>query len=473
MLRTPRIFIIPVFLGVLSLVTACSRKLVSPTAGTTISGLSSWVSKADGSMKFEKIDLSAKEAGSQVIAFDAATKFQDIEGFGYALTGSSAQLLMQMSPAKRAALLQSLFGNGPNDHQISYLRISIGASDLDPVVFSYNDLPAGQTDPGLKQFSLSRDTQYLIPVLKAILKIRPDLRIMGSPWSPPVWMKDNGNSKGGKLLPQWYGVYAQYFVKYIQAMAKHGVVIHAVTPQNEPEHGGNNPSLTMTWEEQATFIRDHLGPIFQKNGIKTRIIIWDHNCDHPEYPIQILNDAAARKYIDGSAFHMYAGDETALGKVKEKHPDKRLYFTEQWTGSKGEYGGDLMWHTRHIIIGTLRHWSSIALEWNLASDPGETMHTPGGCDQCLGALTIHGDEVRYNASYTIIGHASRFVPPGSVRVATNALEQIPNVGFITPSGKKVLIVLNETAQARKFQLTDGNARSSYTLPAQSVVTMVW
>jgi glucosylceramidase len=248
-----------------------------------------WLTKGDQSIKLEKQKSILRFGNTSnnyanIELFDAQT-FQTVEGFGYSLTGGSAQVIMQLSADKRAVLLQDLFGQTASSISVSYLRISIGASDLDASVFSYNDLPAGETDLNLTKFSLTPDRTQLIPLLKEILLINPNIKIMGSPWSAPVWMKDTKNTKGGSLLPQYYTTYAQYFVKYIQQMKDNGITIDAITPQNEPLHPGNNPSMYMTALEQTNFIKNNLGPAFAAANIKTKIIIYDHNCDKPEYPI--------------------------------------------------------------------------------------------------------------------------------------------------------------------------------------------
>ena len=204
-------------------------------------------------------------------------------------------------------------------------------------------------------------------------------------------------------------------------MKAEGIRIDAITVQNEPLHPGNNPSLLMQAPEQAEFIKNHLGPAFKQAGLDTKIIIYDHNCDRPDYPISILNDAEARKYVDGTAFHLYAGKIDAMSTVHEAHPEKNLYFTEQWIGAPGNLRGDLAWHTRELTIGATRNWSRTVLEWNLAADPRYQPHTPGGCSSCLGAVTIDGDTVTRNPAYYIVAHASKFVRPGSVRIATNEL----------------------------------------------------
>jgi len=378
-----------------------------------------------------------------------------------------------MNTANRAALLKELFATSENDIGVSYLRISIGASDLDDHVFSYDDLPAGQTDPNLKKFTLNEDSKYLIPVLKEILKIAPKIKLLGSPWSPPTWMKTNDSSKGGSLKPEFYDAYAKYFVKYIQGMRSEGIRIDAITVQNEPLHPGNNPSMLMLAADQAIFIKDHLGPAFKAAHIDTKIIIYDHNADRPDYPISILNDPNAKKYIDGSAFHLYGGPIEALSKVHEAHPDKNIYFTEQWVGAPGNFPVELNWHVKNLVIGATRNWARTVLEWNLASDPNQNPHTPGGCDRCLGAVTIDGNKVTRNPAYYIIAHASKFVRPGSVRISSNLPENLPNVAFKTPGGKKVVIVLNDSKSAQTFNISYNHKIATSSLEAGAVATYIW
>ncbi|WP_051068822.1 glycoside hydrolase family 30 protein [Cesiribacter andamanensis] len=438
-----------------------------------------WLSTPDKSALFARQTTrpATSTAGSThpTITVDTAELFQEIDGFGYTLTGGSTLHLSRMSPGARASILQELFGTDDTNIGVSYLRISIGASDLDERPFSYLDLPAGQTDPQLSGFSLDPDRQHLIPVLKEILAINPDLLIMGSPWSPPAWMKDNGDTRGGSLKPEFYDAYARYFVKYIQGMAEEGIRIDAITVQNEPLHPGNNPSLLMLAPQQADFIKNHLGPAFQAAALDTKIIIYDHNADRPDYPISILNDPQAKQYIDGSAFHLYGGDISALSQVHQAHPDKRIYFTEQWIGAPGDFPADLAWHTRELIIGATRNWSRTVLEWNLAADPNHQPHTDrGGCTSCLGAITIAGNSVTRNPAYYIIAHASKFVRPGSVRISSNMLAGLPNVAFKAPNGDKVLIVLNDTQSSQTFSIALGQGEKvDATLPAGAVATYVW
>jgi glucosylceramidase len=405
---------------------------------------------------------------------DTTTKYQEMDGFGYTLTGGSALQLQRMTAPARQALLEELFGAGEGELAIRYLRVSIGGSDLDEYPWSYDDLPKGETDAALSHFSMAYDTLYLIPTLKEILAIAPTVKILGSPWSPPAWMKDNSDTRGGSLLKEYYPAYAHYLVKYIEAMRGEGIPIDAITVQNEPLHPGNNPSLLMPAEAQKEFVRDYLGPAFTSAALTTKIIIYDHNADRPDYPISILDDPEAARYIDGSAFHLYAGPIEALSEVHAAHPDKNLYFTEQWIGAPGDFAGDLSWHIENLIIGAPRNWSRNVLQWNLAADENQDPHTDrGGCDRCLGALTITGDSVTRNPAYYIIGHASPFVPPGSVRIGSSVPDGIPNVAFQTPEGKVVVILINKYEAPAVVRLESGGKAISVTLREGDVGTVVW
>jgi glucosylceramidase len=433
-----------------------------------------WITTGDQSMLLQQqtVDDKAISTVIPVINIYSEKKYQSVDGFGFTLTGSSAFLINKMSPTAKAALLKELFGKGENAIGISYLRLSIGASDLSAFVFSYDDLQVGQTDENLSKFSLSTDTVDLVPLLKEIIAINPNIKIMGSPWSPPVWMKSNKSSKGGFLLPKYYAAYAHYFVKYIQAMKANGINIDAITIQNEPHHGGNNPSMKMEPSEQADFIKNHLGPRFKDADIKTKIIVWDHNCDEPNYPIEVLQDSLANQYIDGSAFHLYNGNISALSIVKEKFPEKNLYFTEQWTGKNGSFAGDLSWHVKNVVIGSMNNWSKVALEWNLANDPDYGPHTPGGCTECKGALTIDGSAVQRNVAYYIIAHASKYIPSGSVRIGSTVIAGLPSVSFMTPEKKVVLIVLNEKNATQQFNVKYLDREIKISLKGGAVSTVV-
>lgn len=460
----------------------CAKSVVNPTPNPVPTPVTNdvdfWLTKADQTVNFQKQTTILGFGTSYNIYPDIEVVdtqiFQTIDGFGYTLTGGSAQVINSLVPSIKQQLLQELFGTGNNSISISYLRISIGASDLNNAPFTYDDMPDGQTDVNLTNFTLASDMTGLIPLLKEIIIINPAIKIIATPWSAPVWMKDNPNFTGGSLQSLYYGVYAQYFVKYIQNMKAEGIAINAITPQNEPLNPGNNPSMLMSALQQADFIKNNLGPAFQAANITAKIVIYDHNCDKPEYPIAILNDANAKSFIDGSAFHLYAGDISALSLVHNAFPDKNIYFTEQYTSSSGSFDGDLKWHLKNVIIGSMRNWSKVALEWNLANNASFEPHTQGGCSTCKGAVTINTSyNFTRNVGYYIIAHASKFVPAGSVRIASNLNGNLNNVAFKTPDGKKVLIVENDGNTPELFNIKYNGRWVTTSLDGGSVGTYIW
>jgi glucosylceramidase len=418
----------------------------------------------------------SSEAGQlPVLTVDDAQHFQTMDGFGFALTGGSAQLLIRMGAAPRTALLKELFTTGGDGIGVSYLRLSIGASDMNERVYSYDDLPAGETDAEMAKFSLGPDRSDVIPVLKEILAIRPGIKILGSPWSAPAWMKMNNDVKGGELKPEYYGAFAKYFVKYVEAMRAEGIAIDAITVENEPLNPKNTPSMVMFAKEQDAFIAEDLGPAFEKAGIRTKVLLYDHNSDVPSYPLSILGDPAASKYVDGTAFHLYGGQTSVLTQVHDAYPNKNLYLTEQSvTARHGQGPLGIAEPVRQVMIGATRNWSRTVLLWNLAADPQNGPHTDnGGCTGCSGAITLDGDSVTKNVAYYVVEHFSQFVPPGSVRVASSEMEQLASVAFLTPEGKVVLVVSNTGNFPKPFAVKYHGKVFQTAMPAESVGTYVW
>jgi len=433
--------------------------------------IQTWISYHEKQKMLYRIEdqlLTNKPNSDKIITINPSETFQTVDGFGYTLTGSSAQMITQLNKEEQTTLLQELFSLTDDGIGISVIRLSIGASDMDREVFSY----AEHEDKSLQNFSLQKDQIYLIPLLQKIKKINPTIKFIAAPWSPPVWMKTNNQTKGGELKPEFYGTYAQYFVKYVQEMAKNGIEIYALTPQNEPLHPGNNPSLFMSAASQTEFIKKHLGPAFEKHKIKTKILTYDHNCDKPEYPLEVLNDPLAKKYIFGTAFHLYNGEISAMSKVKKAHPDKEIFFTEQWTGVKGEFSGDFNWHIKNVIIGSLNNYARTALEWNLSNDPSLSMHAPGGCTECLGALTIGEKVEKRNQAYYIIAQASKFITPKSKRIATTSLNGINNVAVKRPDGSYAVILQNETSTDQIISINISNRFANVFLPKNAVTSHI-
>lgn len=491
--------IIPIAFFVINIIQAQTNNL---------SEIEAWVTKPDRSELFNKQEKSipfGNERGwGQIITVDDGMQMQTIDGFGFAMTGGSAELMMKMNKTERAKLIYELFRKDGNNIGVSYIRLTIGASDLNSFVFSYDDLEDGETDEKLEKFNLSQDLNDVVPVMKEVLAVNPDIKIMASPWSAPTWMKTNNKVKAGNLKKEYYGVYAQYFVKYIQAMKEQGITIDAVTVQNEPLNSNNTPSMQMVATDQLEFIRDHLGPAFEKANIKTKIVLFDHNLDRIDYPMTILNDPEAAKYVDGSGFHHYGGEFGAMSLLHIAYPEKNLYFTEQMVIERpGSNTIDIAAQVKRLIIGATTNWSKNVILWNFAADPNNDPHTDdGGCPMCQGAVTIDGDIVSKNLAYYVVAHASKFVRPGSVRIAstqkgdkTVSLTQneeqrgvrdasgrvavyenydiLPNVAFRTPEGKTVLIVANDSYKTSTFLIKYQGKFANIRLEPGAVGTYIW
>lgn len=413
---------------------------------------------------------------SAVIHVNPRQRFQPIVGFGAALTDASAWLIQhRLSPAQRDSLLTTLFGPPPGA-AFSFVRVDMGASDFSLRHYSYADTPAGRNDPGLAYFSIAPDTAETLPLLKRALLLNPQLTLMASPWSAPAWMKTTGSMIGGTLRPDAYDAYAEYFRRFVQAYAAEGVPVHLVSVVNEPHHEPSDyPGMRMTPAMRAAFIGRHLGPLFARAGITTRILEWDHNWDEPQSPLAVLADSAARRYVAGVAWHCYAGDVAAQSLVRDSFPDKDTYFTECSGGAWApNFGDNLAWNVRHLIIGATRHWARGVLLWNLALDDAHGPHL-GGCGDCRGVVTIGaGGRVTLNEEYYALAHASRFVRPGAHRVAsTTSAAELEQVAFRNPDGSIALVLLNTAASARVVRVVVDGRSFRTTLPAGAVVTYRW
>ena len=406
------------------------------------------------------------------IEVHSSQTYQPIDGFGFALTGGSASLIAGLGPGDRTALLRELFADTGESIGLSCLRLSIGASDLGRVSFSYCDTAPGMTDPMLDGFDLGAGDPEVVPVLQEILAINPSVKVIASPWSAPPWMKSNGSFVAGQLNPEFYPAYARYFVKYVEAMRDRGIHISAVTPQNEPHNKKNEPSMLMSAAEQADFVGNHLGPALRRTAPDTEIFCWDHNCDEPEYPLAVLADERARDYVSGVAWHLYMGSADAMSRVRAQYPQQKMYFTEQWVFSGDDFAGALRWHTKNVVIGTIRNWSQVVLEWNLASDPDCRLHTPGGAEGALGGITI-GETIRRNAGYYLMAHSGKFIRPGSLRIGSTEPDQLLNVACITPGEQIVMVVVNDGSERRQFNINYQDAYSTMELDAGAVATFRW
>lgn len=417
-------------------------------------------------------------ADVSVLTVNEAVRHQEIVGFGASITDASAWLIRtKLTPAARQSLLQELFGRNPG-LGFSFTRVDMGASDFSRTHYSYADMPPGQSDPTLAHFSIAPDRAETIPVLKEALAINPRLVVMASPWSAPGWMKTSGSLIKGSLKPEAYAPFAEYFHKFIDAYAAEGIPIWGISIQNEPHFEPENyPGMRVTPESRAAFIGGHLGPLFRREGITTKILDWDHNWDEPQSPLAVLADPTARQYVAGVAWHCYGGNVSAQAQVHAQHPDKETYFTEcsggEWSPNFGE---NLKWQTQNLIIGATRGWAKGVLMWNLALDENHGPHL-GGCGDCRGVVTIHSrtGAVTRNVEYYVFGHASRFVRPGAHRIeSASGVDGLESVAFRNADdGSKAMIVLNTAAADRTVGVQAGARWFRYTLPAGAVATFTW
>ncbi|QDW20383.1 RICIN domain-containing protein [Flavobacterium sp. KBS0721] len=402
------------------------------------------------------------------ITINAGTTYQTMDGFGYTLTEGSCEVISAMAATQQNQLLNDLY-NPVTGLNASVVRISIAASDLSSSSYSYNETSG---DVNMNNFSLNGpDLNYLIPIIKKIKLINPNIKILATPWSAPRWMKTNNSWIGGSLQTQYYAAYARYFVKYFAAMQAQGISIWGITPQNEPENPHNEPSMLMNSTEQKNFINQQLGPQMAAAGYgNIKIIAFDHNCDNTAYPIDVLNNSS---YVDGAAFHLYLGNISAMSTVRNA-TNKNVYFTEQYTGSGGSFSGDFGWHMQNVVIGSTNNWSKTVLEWNAANNPSLGPRTPGGCNTCLGAVTVNNStSYTKNVAYYIIGQISKFVKPGAVRISSSSSSgTIQTVGFRNPDGSIALVVYN-SGSANTIKVVSGSSAFNYTVPASSAVTFNW
>lgn len=466
----------------------CGRPGTSPDADSTGSqppppgsiAVQPWLTTGDQNKLLSRepaVYFTSDAAAAPVIEVDESTTYQSMLGFGAAVTDAAAYLIQEkMSADQREALLQDLFSQS-NGIGLSFTRVPMGASDFSLRQYSYDDMPLGQTDSTLAHFSIDADRADKLPVLKRALAINPQLTVMATPWSPPGWMKTTNSLIQGTLLPQYYDTFAQYFVKFVQSYGNEGVPIAAITVQNEPNfEPGDYPGMRLEAPARARVIGDHVGPAFAAAGLRAQIWDWDHNWDVPQSPLDVLADTAARRYVQGVAWHCYNGDVGAQSTVHSSFPDKDTYFTECSGGDWAtNWADNLVYYVGTLIVGTTRNWARSVALWNLALDENDGPHT-GGCGNCRGVVTITSTTGMYhrNVEYFALAHASRFVQPGATRIAsTPGINSISSVGFRNANGAKVMIVLNSATTSQQFSVRSGGKSFSYALPAKSVATFTW
>ena len=473
----------------LALVMALIASLMASPARAAGETVSIWVTTADQSKLLQPQSnvTFAADSGSNPTTIDVneATTYQTMDGFGASLTDSSAWDMNQLSAADREALLQALF-NPTTGIGLSFLRQPLGGSDFSLGNYAYDDTCCDVND-----FSLNNghDNIYIIPQLQRIKQINPAVRLLGTPWSPPRWMKTNNDWVGGSgahLQTQYYAAYAQYFVKYIQSYAALGLPIDFVTLQNEPFNDNTGmPAMHMDPGEQANFIKNNIGPAFASAGITTKILVWDHNWDVASYPTSVLNDAAARQYIAGVAWHCYGGTPDAQTQVRNLYPNLGVWQTECSSGNwvsggnsaAGSFGGNLYRNVQQLVIRSTRNWGKSVVNWNLVLDQnmGPT-NGAGACFTCYSVARVNTSNKTWSldVDYYSLGHVSKFVVPGAVRIDSNTFDgNVEDVAFKNPDGSKVLVVINAGSASNTFKVRWSGQSFSYTLPAGAVASFKW
>jgi glucosylceramidase len=483
-----------VFIALISLLTLAAlyaprfERSAVPVKATTLArpimrAVEVWLSTSDHRLKLMPqpgIEMTARGSSPADVVIDVNARYQTMVGFGAAMTDSSAWLLQnKLNALQRNALLHELYGPPPNLN-LNMMRLTIGASDFSTKFYTLDDIPAGQTDPQLQHFNVVPNLEDVIPVVREVLSIRPDMLIMASPWSAPAWMKSSQNLIGGELLEQYESVYADYLVKYLDAYRSYGIPIFALTLQNEPAFSPiTYPGMQMSAQTRARIVAQYLGPKLANRKPGTSILEWDHNWSDPEQPLTVLDDPVASRYVDGIAWHCYAGSQHEQGRVHRAYPEKDTYISEC---SGGDWplslNGELLWFTRNLLVTGTRQWARGVVYWNMALDEN---HGPrlGGCEACKGVITIDSKtgDVSRNDEYYALAHFSRFVLPGAVRVKstdTDADKGIANVAFQNASdGSIVLVMVNIGTKPRHVSVMEGLNHFQYTMPPESVGTFVW
>jgi glucosylceramidase len=438
-----------------------------------------WLTTADETQKLAP--QAAQRAigaalGTETITIDSSKRFQKVHGFGAAMTDASAQLLSKLPAAKRRAIMAELFGRKNGGLGFSFTRLTVGASDFSPAHYSYDDTPGNAPDPELRHFSIAAARQYVLPRMREALAINPQLKVMISPWSAPAWMKTTKSLIQGQLEPRYYPAFAQYLARTVEAFGRERVPVSMLTIQNEPNFEPDSyPGMRVNPPQRAAIIGRHLGPLFKSRGIKTQILDWDHNWDHPEMPLAVLRDRQARQFIAGVAWHCYEGDVAAQTPVHDAYPDKDAWQTECSGGQWGpKFGETLGWMTDKLIIGAANHWARGSLTWNLALDPAHGPHK-GGCGDCRGVITIDPatGAITRNVEYYALGHASRFVLPGAYRVAAvRRGMDVEVAAFLNADGSRVAIIHRASGDGPVTIALDGR-RYALPLPVGAVATLRW
>jgi len=435
-----------------------------------------WMTTADGALRLNRMADTAFRRGfapAGNVEVNAAERHQEMTGFGASITEAAARLITGLPADTRARLLDELF-NPASGLGLNYLRQPMGGTDFVAALPYYTYDDGGSPDPGLSRFNIDRDRREILPVLRQALAAGAGVRVMGSPWSAPAWMKDSGSLTGGSLRPEYYDAYARYFVRFIQAYADAGVPVTEVTPQNEPLFTTSYPSMSMSSEQAATFIRA-LDRALTAAGLPTKILAYDHNWDRPDYPMDVFARAGDVARLIGAAFHCYGGQPEAQNQIRQL--GKQIYFTECSGIDTGPttFADTLRWQTENLIVRNIRSGASVVVLWNLALDPRGGPHFGHCGTTCNGVVEVAGGTYARNAEYYVLGHVSKFVRRGAVRIGSRGAgpDGLLNVAFENPNGERVLLVHNATTGTRQVGVAENGSGFAHELPAGAVATFTW
>lgn len=408
--------------------------------------------------------------GNNVVTLDPSQRFQDALGFGAAFTDAACYTFNRLDPAARESVFHELFH--PSEMGLNLCRTCIGSSDYSTEMFSYDE---GEPDPEMKRFSIAHDQAYVLPMLREARKVNPELFLFSSPWSPPGWMKAGGSMLGGSMRQPYYAAYAQYFLKFLQSYAAEGVPIQAVTVQNEvdTDQDARMPACLWPQEYEIGFVKNHLGPVLQKNGMATQIWILDHNYNLWGRAVDELEDPDLRKFCNSVAFHGYVGTPEMMSRVRAAFPQVQLYWTEGGPDyTAPDYASDwAQWGKTYTQV--LRNWCRGITGWNLALD--EKGRPNIGPFTCGGLVSVDSQtkEIRRSGQYWAFAHFSRNIQRGGRRFeSTGTVAGVEHVGFENPDGRRVLILTN-LSDAKSVTLKLGSQSANVSLPANSISTLSW
>jgi glucosylceramidase len=414
--------------------------------------------------------ISGTQPSGALIALHPDKKFQEILGFGAAFTDASCYTFSRLSGDARGQLFRELFH--PSQLGLNVCRTCIGASDYSTELYSFDE---GEPDPELRRFSIDHDRRYLLPSLQEARQLNPDLFLFSSPWSPPGWMKSNGSMLGGCMRKKYFPAYAQYFLKFLDAYAAEGVLIQAVTSQNEvdTDQDGRMPACLWGQEYEVEFVKGHLGPMLRDHGMTTKIWLLDHNYSLWGRVICELDEPGVPKYANAVAWHGYAGDASMMSKVHDVHPDAEMHWTEGGPDYTSPGYATEWADWGHTFTEVLRNWCRSITGWNLALD--EQGRPNIGPFSCGGLVTIHSqtNEITRSGQYWAFMHFSRLIRRGAHRFdSQGAVASVDHVACENPDGQRILVLTNRDA-ARPVVLQIGSRTADLTLASNSITTLAW